>query len=95
MRKFSNNTEALMDLKIGRIDAVVVDEIVGRYYIRKKPGVYRVLEDNFGKEAYGVGVRKEDLSFGNKLNQVLTEMKKDGTAAKFAEKWFGDDDILQ
>src|SRR6056297_3423883 len=63
VRKFSNNTEALMDLQTGRINAVVVDEIVGRYYISKKPGVFRVLEENFGKETYGVGIRKEDVSF--------------------------------
>ncbi len=34
--KFEDNVQALMDLGIGRLDAVVVDEILGRYYISKK-----------------------------------------------------------
>ncbi|HBM81768.1 MAG TPA: amino acid ABC transporter substrate-binding protein, partial [Clostridiaceae bacterium] len=80
IRKFSNNTEALMDLANGRIDAVVVDEVVGRYYISKKPGVYSVLEDNLGEESYGVGIRKEDKDFREALDKALDDMKDDGTA---------------
>jgi len=95
IKKYSNNTEALMDLKIGRIDGVVVDEIVGRYYMEKRPGEYRVLDENFGKEAYGVGVRKEDISFLNELNKVLEEMKADGKAEEISKKWFGEDIITR
>lgn len=89
VRKYSNNTEALMDLKAERIQAVVVDEVVGRYYISKMPNVYDVLEDNFGSEEYGVGYRKEDISFGEELNKFLSEMKDDGTADEIYIKWFG------
>jgi polar amino acid transport system substrate-binding protein len=91
VRQFSNNVEALMDLEIGRVDAVVVDEIVGRYYISKKPDIYRVLEENLGQEIYGVGLRMEDEAFLNELNRILDEMKADGTAKEISEKWFGED----
>jgi polar amino acid transport system substrate-binding protein len=89
VRKFSDNTEALLDLKNGGIDAVVVDEIVGRYYISKKSGEYKVLEENLGSEEYGVGVRKGDKVFLENLDKALSDMKADGTADKIAEKWFG------
>ncbi|OAA91800.1 amino acid ABC transporter substrate-binding protein [Clostridium ljungdahlii] len=95
IRKYSNNTEALLDLNQGRIDAVVVDEVVGRYYLQKKPGLYKILEDNFGKEDYGVGIRKTDESFKNKLDEALDSMKKDGTANKISQKWFGKDIIAK
>lgn len=90
VRKYPNNVEALMDLAAGRIDAVVVDEIVGRYYIAKKPGEYKVLNENFGTEAYGVGIRKEDLSFRTELDKVLDAMKSDGAADEISRKWFGE-----
>ncbi|MCK4260257.1 MAG: amino acid ABC transporter substrate-binding protein [Halanaerobiales bacterium] len=90
IRKYSNNTEALMDLQAGRVDAVVLDEIVGRYYMAKRPDVYRVLEEDFGKESYGVGIRKDDMSFKEELNKILIEMKADGTAEKISIKWFGE-----
>lgn len=95
IKKYSNNTEALMDLKTGRIDAVVVDEVVGRYYISKKPGQYKVADEDFGKEDYGVGIRKSDVSFKNELDKTLDAMKADGTADKISQKWFGKDIIAK
>jgi polar amino acid transport system substrate-binding protein len=91
LKKYGDNVAALMDLKAGRLDAVVVDEVVGRYYISKKPGEYVVLNDHFGAEEYGVGLRKEDKELLEKLQKVLDEMKKDGASTAISQKWFGAD----
>lgn len=88
-KTFGDNVTALMDLTTGRLDAVVVDEVVGRYYVAKKPDAYVVLGDNFGTEEYGVGVRKDDAALQAKLDKALAEMKQDGAAAKISEQWFG------
>ncbi|RIX49153.1 MAG: amino acid ABC transporter substrate-binding protein [Rhodocyclales bacterium GT-UBC] len=93
LKKFGDNVTALMDLSAGRLDALVVDEVVGRYYIAKKPGEYVVLDDNFGTEEYGVGVRKDDAELLGKLQKAMDEMKKDGAAAKISSQWFGKDII--
>ena len=90
---FGDNIAAMMDLETGRLDVVVVDEVVGRYYVNKKPDNYTVLSEDFGTEDYGVGFRKDDEATRNKVNDVLTEMKKDGKAAEIAQKWFGADVI--
>lgn len=89
---FGDNITALMDLEAGRLD-VVVDEVVGRFLVNKKPDNYVVLAEDFGTEDYGVGFRKDDEATRNKVNDVLTEMKKDGKAAEIAQKWFGSDVI--
>lgn len=91
LKKYGDNVTALMDLSAGRLDALVVDEIVGRYYTAKKPGEYVILEDNFGTEEYGVGVRKDDQELLTKLDKAMDDMKQDGTAAKISTKWFGKD----
>jgi polar amino acid transport system substrate-binding protein len=65
--QFDNNNDALLDLKSGRIDAVVVDEVVGRYYLAKHVEDYQVLEENFGSEDFGVGVRQSDKTFLDEL----------------------------
>jgi len=91
LKKFGDNVAALMDLSAGRLDALVVDEIVGRYYTTKKPGEYRVLEDNFGTEDYGVGTRKDDTELAAKLDKALDDMKADGAAARISTDWFGKD----
>lgn len=89
--EFSSNDEALLDLAAGRLDAVVVDEVVGRYYIAKKPDDYNVLEEHFGLEEFGVGLRKTDAAFLAELQKALDEMKADGTMAEISNKWFGED----
>jgi len=91
LKKFGDNVAALMDLTTGRLDAVVLDEIVGRYYVAKKPGDYLILDDNFGTEEYGVGVRKDDAELLGKLQKAMDEMKKDGAAARISTQWFGKD----
>jgi len=93
LKTFGDNVTALIDLSAGRLDAVVVDEVVGRYYVAKRPGQYDVLEENFGTEEYGVGVRKEDTELLGKLDSALNAMKADGSAARIAEQWFGKDII--
>ena len=91
LKKYPDNVAALMDLEAGRLEAVVVDEIVGRYYMSKKPDQYVILEEDFGAEDYGVGMRKDDTELQAKLQKALNEMKEDGTSAQISEKWFGED----
>ncbi|ESH88056.1 amino acid ABC transporter substrate-binding protein [Cupriavidus sp. HPC(L)] len=89
LKTFGDNVTALMDLSAGRLDAIVVDEVVGRYLVSKRAGEYRVLDENFGTEDYGVGLRKDDGELLAQLDKTLAEMKQDGTAARIAQQWFG------
>ncbi|MDO4769654.1 MAG: amino acid ABC transporter substrate-binding protein [Brachymonas sp.] len=88
LKTFGDNVTALLDLSSGRLDAVVVDEVVGRYYTSKKPGEYRILEEHLGAEEYGVGLRQEDTALLSKLDEVLDAMRADGTAKAIYGKWF-------
>ncbi len=95
LKKYADNVVALLDLKAGRVDAVVVDEIMGRYYIAKKPGEYKVLSEDFGREEYGIGFRQEDDAFRKKVDEILDEMRSDGAAAKISNEWFGENIVLE
>ncbi len=87
--------EALMELKNGSVDAVVVDEMTGRYYVlADNPDAYLVLEDTFGDEQYGIGFRLEDKSFRDKIQEALNAIIADGTAAEISQKWFGDNVVI-
>lgn len=91
LRTYADYVAALNELKIGRVDAVVADEVVSRYYMSKKPGEYAVIEDNFGEEEYGVGLRKDDTELLAKLQGALDAMKAEGKSAEISKKWFGED----
>lgn len=91
-KKYPDCIAAFMDLKTGRVDAVVTDEILGRYYMSKETGKYIAIEKPLGDVGtYGVGFRKEDKELRDKVQAALNEMKKDGTSAKISKQWFGAD----
>lgn len=89
---YENNNDALMDLEAGRVDALVADEILIKYYISKK-GVekYNILDEDFGSEEYGVGMRLGEEALAEAFNTAYADLKADGTLKTISEKWFGDD----
>lgn len=94
LSRYQDNVQALLDLEIGRIDAVVVDEILGRYYISQKPGTFAVADEHFAEEEYGIGFRKGEIAFRDRVDEILDEMVEDGTAAEISRNWFGEDVLL-
>ncbi|MDD2235177.1 MAG: amino acid ABC transporter substrate-binding protein [Desulfitobacteriaceae bacterium] len=88
---FDTNNEAFMDLEAKRADAVVADEVLARYYIKLR-GVekYKVLEEHFGEEEYGIGVRKDDVELLEAIDNALNELREDGTYEKIYQKWFAE-----
>lgn len=91
LKKYDKVTEAFQDLAIGRVDAVVVDEIVGRYYMSQKQGEYTVLEGKLNDEPVGVGFKQEDTELREAIQKSIDELKADGTLSQISIKWFGVD----
>ncbi|MDF2556549.1 MAG: extracellular solute-binding protein family 3 [Bacillales bacterium] len=88
---FETNNEALMDLEAGRTDAVVADEIMAKYYIAKRgEKKYKVIGEDFGKEEYGIGMRKADTELLEKVENALKDMRNEGVYSEIYKKWFGE-----
>ncbi|GAK42427.1 amino acid ABC transporter amino acid-binding protein [Paenibacillus sp. TCA20] len=92
--EFPDNVLALSDLKSGRLDAVIIDEVVAKYYMSLEEGTYKLLDESLAPEEYGIGVKKGNEALLNELQSALDELSEDGTAASISEKWFGEDKVL-
>ena len=93
---FEDNNSALMDLEAKRLDAIVVDEILARYYMKARGAEkYKILSENFGEEQYGVGIRKGDTKFVEAFNKALDEVIADKTAGAISKKWFQEDILVK
>ena len=92
LKTYGDFTSAFMDLENGRIDAVVGDEIVGRYYISKHPDKIDALDVVVGPVSqFGIAFRKDDTALRDEVQKVFDEMVKDGSAKKISEQWFDKD----
>lgn len=95
LTEYKDNVLALTDLKTGRIDAVVIDEIVANYYNTLEEGTFKILEESLAPEEYGVGVKKGNEALLEKLQKALDTLNENGKAAEISEKWFGENKVLK
>ena len=92
VRKYPDFAAIYMEIDNKRVDAAIVDAVLARgYYDKKKPGAYRILEQNMGDEVVAIAFRKDDKDFKDRIDKAMDEMKKDGTCKKISEKWMGAD----
>ncbi|MFC7545483.1 glutamate ABC transporter substrate-binding protein [Plantactinospora sp. GCM10030261] len=78
-------------VKGGQVDALTTDNVILLGYIAKDEGAFKLAGDNFTKEPYGIGVKKDDTAFRNFINDILEAAFSDGrwkkawddTAGKF------------
>lgn len=92
VKYYPDYINAFMDLENGRLDAVVGDEIIGRYYISKHPDEIQAIDTVIGTVSqFGIAFRKDDQKLRDEVQKVFDEMKADGTVAKISEKWFAKD----
>lgn len=88
--KYDQYSQALIELKNKTIDAVVIDEIMGRYMINNSDYNFIVAEERFTEETYGIGYRMKSISIRDKIDEVLNAIK-DGTTSEISMKWFDED----
>ena len=91
---FKDFLTAITDLKIGGVDAVVIDEIVADSQIKKADAANQLKilrSEPIASEDYAIGFRKGEQKLVDAVQQKINEMKKDGTLKKISEKWFGTD----
>lgn len=90
-----DNVTALMEIKNGTSDAIVIDSVVADYYMKKDPDTYKKVGDALAPEEYGVGVKLGNTELLDELQKAMDECIADGTAAKISQEWFGEDKLLK
>lgn len=82
---------AFMDLEMGAVDAVAMDEIVAAYQIENRKADFVILDETLTAEEYGIGFKKGNEQLRDKVQGELEAMAADGTLEEISMKWFGRD----
>ena len=79
------------DLAAGRIDAVMVDIVVAKYYIKNNPDKYVQTWLDVKGEPMAMCFAQVDTDLRDQANTIIKQMQDDGTMKTISEKWFGED----
>lgn len=92
--EYKTYDQALMDMQAGRIDCIVVDQVLGEYKNSKLQEKMIVCDYNFGDDYYAIGFRAGETELTNKVNDAIKALIDDGTAAEISNSWFGKDIVV-
>ncbi|QFT24453.1 Cystine-binding periplasmic protein precursor [Pseudomonas sp. THAF187a] len=92
---FNTDTDAFQALRIRQVDAYGTTVEFSAYYQQMAPGLFEDAVPAFAKILTGIGVRKDDRELGLAVQQVIQDMRTDGSYQALFRKWNVEGDALQ
>lgn len=86
MSRFKKAVDAAMDLKNGKIDAIILDEQPAKKIVENNKELM-ILEEEFTLEDYAIAVAKGNETLLNSINATIARMKEDGSFQKFLDAY--------
>ena len=86
LKQFRKYNEVFSELRLGRIDAVVVDLPVGEAYVRKFDDIH-ITSPAMSEEQYGIAVKKGSQLL-TRINAGLKSIRASGEFDQITAKWF-------
>ncbi len=83
----------IQDLVNGRLDVIINDQLLMGYNIQENDLGIKVTSDILNKDEIAMAVNKGNEDFIEQMNELLKEMKEDGTYKEIYKKWFGSDPL--
>ena len=85
--------DCLNEVRLGKIDAAIVDDTIARYYLKKisNENELKILEKDIPAEDYVIAVKKGNKELKNLIEEGLEKIVNSGKAKEISEKWFGKD----
>ncbi|MBE9181334.1 transporter substrate-binding domain-containing protein [Oculatella sp. LEGE 06141] len=91
VKYYSGIAQVLSDLQQNRVDAALNDRLYVLTELKEANYNVQAVGEPFNEEVTAFAFNQENEPLRDEVNQVLTEMKQDGTLASISEKWFGED----
>ena len=92
--EYKTYDQAIMDMQTGRMDCMVVDQVLGEYKNSQMEEKMKVCDFDFGDDFYAVGFRKGDEALASKVNDAIKATIDNGKAEEISKKWFGKNIVI-
>ncbi len=101
LHEYSTYDECILDMRAGRIQAMVVDEVLGKYKNNNLNGMFEFAPVDFGNDYYVIGFRRDagDNAANDELckavENAIQRVIDSGKGAEISNKWFGSNLLLE
>ncbi len=86
VEKYSKGADAVLALKGGDVDAVIIDNAPAEAFCEANEGL-AILGTEYAVEDYAIAVSKENPELLEKINDALDKLTEDGTIATIVSKY--------
>ncbi len=88
--RYKTGAEAVMALKQGKVDAVIIDNEPAKVFVEKNEDLM-ILDEEFAVEEYAIAIKKGNTELTTAINGALAELKAEGTLELIQKNWIGDE----
>lgn len=84
--RFDSTTDAVTDLKNGKVDAVILDSFPANTFVKQNKGL-KITGEGFSSEQYCITVKKGNSKLLSQINATIKKMKANGQLAKIIKHY--------
>lgn len=90
IKTYDDDPTKFQDLRVGRIDAILIDRLAALEYAKKAKDTTAAGEA-FSRQEAGIALRKGEPELLAAVNKAIDKLRADGTLKKLSEKYFSAD----
>ena len=90
VERYNKGNDAVMALKQGKIDCVVIDSEPAKKFVEKNDDL-QLIDNVFDKEEYAICISKDNTDLTKEFNDALKELEDEVTLDSIRDNYIGDD----
>ncbi|AHF65501.1 MULTISPECIES: cystine ABC transporter substrate-binding protein [Pseudomonas] len=91
VKTYDDDPTKFQDLRVGRIDAILVDRLAALEIAAKTKDAFGVAGAPFSRQESGIALRKGEPELLDAINKAIDKLRADGTLGKLSQKYFNAD----
>jgi len=84
--RYNKGADAVMALKSGKVDCVIIDNEPAKAFVAENPGL-KILDTEYAVEDYAIAMNKNNKDLYEQVNAALEELIADGTVQGILDKY--------
>ena len=90
IERYSKGNDAVMALKQGKIDCVIIDNQPAQKFVEKNDDLV-ILDEDFALEEYAICISKDNAELTEAINGALAELKEEGILDQINANYIDDE----